>query len=76
LKGVAAGERDLAKAMASRVGAAVDDLAPLVLAAVVVAAERAAVLHWFRQTAKQSQLVDVVRAAQDMAIRGTSVIAS
>jgi AcrR family transcriptional regulator len=76
LKAVAAGERDLAKAIASRVGAAVDDLGPLVLAAVVVAAERAAVLHWFRQTARQSQLVDVVRAALDMAIRGTSIIPS
>jgi AcrR family transcriptional regulator len=71
LKAVAAGERDLAEVIASRIGAAADDLESLVLAAVVVAAERAAVLHWFRQTPRRSPLADVVRAAVDMAVRGT-----
>jgi AcrR family transcriptional regulator len=71
LKAVAAGERRLAEAIAFRIGASADDLGPLVLAAVVVAAERAAVLHWFRHSAKQVPLADVVRAAVDMAVRGT-----
>jgi AcrR family transcriptional regulator len=70
LKAMAAGERDLADVIASRIGAAANDLEPLVLAAVVVAAERAAVLHWFRQAARQSPLAAVVRAAIDMAVRG------
>jgi AcrR family transcriptional regulator len=70
LKAMAAGERDLADAIASRIGAAADDLESLVLAAVVVAAERAAVLHWFRQTTRQSPLVDTVRAAIGIAVRG------
>ena len=70
LKAMAAGERDMADAIASRIGAAADDLEPFVLAAVVVAAERAAVLHWFRQTTRRSPLADVVRAAIDMAVRG------
>ena len=76
LKAVAAGERDLADAVASRIGGAADDLQTLVLASVVVAAERAAVLHWFRLTARQpeSQLLlpDVVRTAIDMAVRGAT----
>jgi AcrR family transcriptional regulator len=76
LKAVAAGERDLAKAIASRIGADADDLGPLVLAAVVIGAERAAVLHWFRQTTQRLQLVDVVRAAIEMAVRGTTVASS
>jgi AcrR family transcriptional regulator len=72
LKAVAAGERSLADAIASRLGAAADDLEPLVLAAVTIAAERAAVLHWFRQTTRRSPLADVVRDAVDMAVRGMS----
>jgi AcrR family transcriptional regulator len=70
LKAMAAGERDLADKIATRIGAADGDLEPLVLAAVVFAAERAAVLYWFRQTATRSPLVEVVRAAVDMAVRG------
>jgi len=70
LKAMAAGERNLADAIASRTGAAADDLEPLVLAAVTVAAERAAVLHWFRQSTRRPPLADVVRAAVDMAVRG------
>jgi AcrR family transcriptional regulator len=72
LKAVAAGERSLADAIASRLGAAAGDLEPLVLAAVTIAAERAAVLHWFRQTTRRSPLADVVRDAVDMAVRGMS----
>jgi AcrR family transcriptional regulator len=69
LKAMATGERGLAGAVAARIGADADDLGPLVLAAVTVAAERAAVLHWFRQTMKRPPLVDVVRAAVGMAVR-------
>jgi AcrR family transcriptional regulator len=76
LKAMAAGERDLADVIASRIGAAADDLEPLVLAAVVVAAERAAVLHWFRQAARQSPLAAVVRAAIGMAVRGMPATSS
>jgi AcrR family transcriptional regulator len=70
LKAMAAGERRLADAITSRTGAATYDLEPLVLAAVVVAAERAAILHWFRQSAGRPPLGDVVRAAIRMAVRG------
>ena len=76
LKAMAAGERDLADVIASRLGAAADDLEPLVLAAVVVAAERAAVLRWFRQPTRQSPLAAVVRAAIDMAVRGMTATPS
>jgi AcrR family transcriptional regulator len=76
LKAMAAGERDLAGVIASRIGAAADDLEPLVLAAVVVAAERAAVLHWFRQATRQSPLAAVVRAAIGMAVRGMTATSS
>jgi AcrR family transcriptional regulator len=70
LKAMATGERALAGAIAQRSAAAADALEPLVLAAVVVAAERAAVLHWFRQAEPRSPLVDVVRAAVVLAVRG------
>jgi AcrR family transcriptional regulator len=73
LKAMAAGERDLADAIAFRTGAAGDDLEPFVLAAVVVAAERAAVLHWFRRTTRRPPLTDVVRTAVELAVRGTNV---
>ena len=46
------------------------DLRPLVLAAVVVAAERAAILQWFRQAGAPGRLVDMIRAAVDLAVRG------
>ena len=70
LKAMAAGERGLADAIASRIGVDAEDLEPLVLAAVVVAAERAAVLHWFRPTTNRLPLVDLVRAAVAMAVQG------
>ena len=71
LKAMATGERALAEAIAHR-SAAAGALEPLVLAAVVVAAERAAVLHWFRQAIPRSPLVEVVRAAVGLAVRGTA----
>jgi AcrR family transcriptional regulator len=76
LKAQAAGERALAEVIARRTGAGEDDLRPLLLAGVVVAAERAALLHWFRTSRSArsrakttSSLVDVVRAAVDMVVR-------
>ncbi len=70
LKAQAVGERELAGVIARRIGAAESDLEPLLLAGVVVAAERAAVLHWFRQARPSTPLADVVRAAVAMAVRG------
>ena len=70
LKAQAAGERALAGVIARRIGAAESDLEPLLLAGVVAAAERAAVLHWFRQAGPSTSLADVVRTAVDMAVRG------
>jgi len=73
LKAFAAAERALANAIADRTGAGPDQLEPLVLAAVTVGAERAAVLHWARHAASSTSLVDAVRTAVDMALRGTAV---
>jgi AcrR family transcriptional regulator len=70
LKAMAAGERTLAEAIAARTGAAADDLEPLLLAGVTVAAERAAILHWSRQTTIRPPLAEAVRAATGMAVRG------
>lgn len=70
LKAVAVGERALAAAIARRTGAAEADLAPLVLAAMIVAAERAAILHWFRQVTPSVPLAEILRAAVEMAVRG------
>lgn len=73
LKAFAAAERALANAIADRTGAEPGQLEPLVLAAVTVGAERAAVLHWARRAASSTSLVDTVRTAVDMALRGTAV---
>jgi AcrR family transcriptional regulator len=70
LKAQAAGERELAQTIAARTGAAETDLEPLLLAGVVSAAERAAVLHWFRRVGPSTPLVEVVRTALAMALRG------
>ncbi len=70
LKAMAAGERGLADAIASRLGVGPDDLEPLLLAAVVTAAERAAVLHWLRQATNRLPLADVVGAAVAIAVQG------
>jgi AcrR family transcriptional regulator len=68
LKAQAANERALAQVVARRTGAADSDLQPLVLAGVVAAAERAAILHWFRQSGPIPPLADVVRAALRLAL--------
>ena len=73
LKAFAAAERALANAIAHRTGAETGQLEPMVLAAVTVGAERAAVLHWARQASPSAPLVDAVRTAVDMAVRGTAV---
>jgi len=70
LKAQSAGERTLAAMIAQRTGRAGSDLEPLLLAGVVVAAERAALLHWVRQGETATPLADVVRTAVAMAVGG------
>lgn len=70
LKAQSGAERELARVIARRGGMAEGDLEPLVLAGVVMAAERAAVLYWFRQARDSEPVADVVAAAVAMAVRG------
>jgi AcrR family transcriptional regulator len=70
LKAAAAAEGALAAAIARRTGAEAGQLEPLLLAAVTVGAERAALRYWAQQTDPAEPLVDVVRAAVGMALRG------
>jgi AcrR family transcriptional regulator len=70
LKAANAVEAALADAIARRIGADEGQLEPQVLAAVVAGAERAAVLYWARLGNSSSTLVDVVRSAVAMAVRG------
>jgi AcrR family transcriptional regulator len=70
LKAQSAGERTLAEVIAARTGAADTDLEPLLLAGVVTAGERAALLYWFRQTNPSVPLGEVVRTAVALAVRG------
>jgi AcrR family transcriptional regulator len=70
LKAAATGETALAGAIAARTGLGTDQLQSLVLAGVTVAAERAAVLYWARQDQPAEPLVDVVRTAVGLAVRG------
>jgi AcrR family transcriptional regulator len=70
LKAAAAAEGALAQAIARRTGVGGDELEPLVLAAVTVAAERAAVLFWVRQDSPPAPLADVVRDTVRRAVRG------
>ena len=70
LKAASAVEAAMADAIARRIGAEEGQLEPLVLAAVVAGAERAAMLYWVRQATPSATLVDVVRTAVYMAIRG------
>ncbi|MGD0559848.1 MAG: helix-turn-helix domain-containing protein [Streptosporangiaceae bacterium] len=72
LKAAAAAETALADAIAHRAGIPAGQLEPQVLATVAVAAERAAILHWARTPAPRPSLVDTVRAAVSMAVRGTT----
>ena len=69
LKAQGAVEVQLADEIARRTGAAAGDLEPLLLAGVVLAAERAALLHWFRQQ-PETPVADVVRTAVAMAVKG------
>jgi AcrR family transcriptional regulator len=73
LKAQAEGERAMAEVIARRTGAAEGDLEPTLVAGVVVAAERAAVLHWFRQGKPSTPLVDQVRQALRTAVGGMTV---
>jgi AcrR family transcriptional regulator len=73
LKTQAAGERALAVAIAGRIGAEPGSLQLLVLAGVVIAAERAAVMHWSGQSGPSTRLIDVVRTAVALAVGGTSL---
>ncbi len=73
LKAAGAVEVALAGAIARRTGAEPGQLEPQVLAAVVIGAERAAVLYWARQASPSSTLVDVIRTAINMAVRGMAV---
>jgi len=76
LKAQADGERALAEVIARRTGAAEGNLEPLLVAGVVTAAERAAVLHWFRQGKPPAPLVDQVRHALRTALGGMAVAAA
>ncbi len=68
LKVAYAGEQALAGAIAVRIGADRDELRSKVLAAVVVGAERAAVMHWIKQDKKQQSLRETVRQAVRLAL--------
>jgi AcrR family transcriptional regulator len=70
LKAAAAAEGALAQAIARRIGVDDGELEPLVLAAVAVAAERAAVLFWVRQDSPPAPLADVVRDTVRLAAGG------
>jgi AcrR family transcriptional regulator len=72
LKAMTVGERALAEAIAVRTGVPADELETMVLATVVVAAERAAVLHWVRHAVAGSSLADSVRAGVHMAVAGVT----
>jgi AcrR family transcriptional regulator len=69
LKAQGAVEQQLAGEIARRTGAAESALEPLLLAGVVLAAERAALLHWFRQR-PETPVVEVIRTAVAMAVNG------
>jgi AcrR family transcriptional regulator len=70
LKVTAAAEGLLAEAISGRTGTTAGRLESLVMADVVAGAERAAVLYWVRQKRPSVPLVDVVRDAVSMAVRG------
>jgi AcrR family transcriptional regulator len=70
LKAQSAGERALAEVIARRTGTGASDLEPLLMAGIVVAAERAALLYWVRQTNPSAPLVEIVRIAVGLAVGG------
>jgi AcrR family transcriptional regulator len=69
LKPADAAEQALADSIRTRTGASDDELAPKVVAAIAVAAERAAVRHWIAQRQKPGPLVETVRAALKQALQ-------
>lgn len=78
LKAQSAGERALAQVIAERTGANDGDLEPLLLAGVVSAAERAAVVHWLRPSSQgtaPTPLVEIVRTAIALAVGGMAIAA-
>ncbi len=70
LRVASAGEQTIAHAIAQRLRVPSDGLRPRVLAAVVVGAERAAVMHWMRQPGRKAPLVGTVRRAIQLALAG------
>jgi AcrR family transcriptional regulator len=72
LKASSAAEQALAAAIAERLPRDVDALYAQVVAAMVVGAERAAVLNWMRRTKSDRTLVEVVRDAVEFAVDGVS----
>ncbi len=70
LKASEATERALAEAVSSRTGTHPGGLWSRVLAAAVVGAERAAVMHWIAAGDRRDPLVDTVRAAVEQAVAG------
>lgn len=72
LKASSAAEQALAAAIAERLPRNVDGLYAPVIAAMVVGAERAAVLNWMHRTKSDRPLVEVVRDAVQFAVEGVS----
>src|SRR6202012_4160259 len=72
LKAQASAEQKLAAAIAGRTRAAGTDLEPLLLAGVVLAGERAAIIYWSRQAEPPASLADTVRMAVATALRGVA----
>lgn len=70
LKASDAAEQALARAIASRTGAAANELQPKVVAAIAVGAERAAVRYWIQRNDKRLGLSATVRAALEQALSG------
>lgn len=73
LKAASAAETALADAIAHRTGTEPGTLQALVLAGIVVAAERAAILYWHRQASPPAPLNELVRTAVTMAVTGTTM---
>jgi AcrR family transcriptional regulator len=69
LKAAAAAESVLGEAIARRAGVPAGQLESLVVAAIAVAAERAAVMHWARTPTPRPSLADAVRVSVGLAVR-------
>jgi hypothetical protein len=64
------GSKALAEAIAQRGGSSLNGLGCRVLAAMVLGAERAAVMHWIAGGQQRGALVDDVRTAVQQAVAG------